>query len=255
MKGTARAARLTAAIASVGLLVACSSGVVDPAPVGSPGTPAGSSGARPGSTDAADPVGDEPTTEDHADLETPGTSSGPLTRRDFPTPRELGAGWSYRVDMGDAEEGYTGNRTPVLERDPAEVAMLAVPFGCPRPVDVPVPEHALEVDYTAADVSVVAVRASFGDPRTASRFFGARARLLHGCEGTVASGAEGVLVAEVRRLSATTLLNDRTPESDPWAELAVHDGDQVVLVAAGARLDSPPMTPSAVADLARAFRR
>jgi hypothetical protein len=193
--------------------------------------------------------------DDHPALETPGTSSGPLTRRDFPRPRELGPDWSYRVDMGDAEEGYTGNRTPVLERDPGEVAMLAVPFGCARPVDVPVPEHALEVDYTAGGVSVVAVRASFGDPRTASRFFGTRARLLRGCAGTVVSEAEGVLVDEVRRLSATALLNDRTPESDPWVELAVHDGDQVVLIAARSRLDSPPMTSDTVTDLARAFRR
>ena len=198
----------------------------------------------------------EPDDEDeHTDLETPGTSSGPLTRRDFPRPRALGRDWAYRVDMGDAEEGYSGNSTPVLERDPTEVAMLAVPFGCPRPVDVPVPEHALEVDYTAGDVSVIAVRASFGDPRTASRFFGTRARLLRGCAGTVAGRAEGVLVDVVRRLSATALLNDRTPYSDPWAELAVHDGDQVVLVAARTRLDSPPMTPDAVADLSQAFRR
>ena len=157
--------------------------------------------------------------------------------------------------MGDAEEGYTGNSTPVLERDPAEVAMLAVPFGCPRPVDVPVPEHALEVDYTAGGVSVIAVRASFGDPRTASRFFGTRTRLLRGCAGTVAGRAEGVLVDEVRRLSSTAMLNDRTPDSDPWAELAVHDGDQVVLVAAQTRLGSPPMTPDAVAGLSLAFRR
>ena len=198
----------------------------------------------------------EPDDEDgHAELETPGTSSGPLTRRDFPRPRVLGPSWSYRVDHGDAEEGYSGNSTPVLERDPTEVAMLAVPFGCPRPVDVPVPAHALEVDYTAGGVSVVAVRASFGDPRTASRFFGTRARLLSNCAGTVAGRAEGVLVDEIRRLSATALLNDRTPDSDPWVELAVHDGDQVVLVAAQTRLDSPPMTPDAVADLAHAFRR
>jgi len=198
----------------------------------------------------------EPADEaEHGELETPDTRSGPLTRRDFPRPRELGPGWSYRVDMGDAEEGYTGNSTPVLERDPTEVAMLAVPFGCPRPVDVPVPEHALEVDYTAGGVSVIAVRASFGDPRTASRFFGTRARLLRGCERTVTSEAEGMLVNQVRRLSSTALLNDRTPDSAPWAELAVHDGDQVVLVAAQTRLGSPPMTPDAVADLSQAFRR
>jgi len=197
----------------------------------------------------------EPDANGHGALETPDTSSGPLARRDFPRPRALGPGWSYRVDMGDAEEGYTGNNTPVLEREPSEVAMLAVPFGCPRPVDVPVPEHALEVDYTAGGVSVIAVRAAFADPRTASRFFGTRARLLRGCQGTVVSRAEGVLVDEVRRLSDTALLNDRTPHSDPWAELALHDGDQVVLVAARSRLDGPPMTSDSVADLVQAFRR
>lgn len=193
--------------------------------------------------------------EPAAAVETPGTRSGPLTRRDFPRPAELGAAWSYRVDPGDAEEGYTGNSTPVLERDPTEVAMLAVPFGCPRPVEVPVPRHALEVDYAAGGVTVVAVRASFGDPRTASRFFGTRARLLADCRGTVAGRAEGVLVREVRRPSATVLVNDRTPDSDPWTELAVHDADQVVLVAARTRLDRPPMTPDSVAALADAFRR
>lgn len=198
----------------------------------------------------------EPADEDHhAELETPGTSSGPLTRRDFPRPRELGTGWAYRVDMGDAEEGYAGNSTPALERDPTEVAMLAVPFGCPRPIDVPVPEHALEVDYTADGVFVVAVRASFGDPRTASRFFGTRTRLLRGCQGRAASEAEGVLVREVRRLSGTALLNDRTPDSDPWTELAVHDGDQVVLLAVQTRIDHAPMTAGTVADLVTAFRR
>ncbi|HEX4977395.1 MAG TPA: hypothetical protein VFV40_05970, partial [Nocardioides sp.] len=159
------------------------------------------------------------------------------------------------VDPGDAEEGYAGNDTPVLERDPAEVAMLAVPFGCPRPVDVPVPDHALEVDYTADGVSVVAVRAAFGDPRTASRFFGTRARLLRGCEDTAGSKAEGMLVREVRQLSATALLNDRTPDSDPWTELAVHDGDQVVLVAARSRFDASPLTPATVPSVVDAFRR
>jgi hypothetical protein len=99
------------------------------------------------------------------------------------------------------------------------------------------------------------VRASFGDPRTASRFFGTRTRLLTRCQGTVASEAEGVLVREVRRVSGTALLSDRTPDSDPWTELAVHDGDQVVLVAVGSRLDEPPLSPATVADVVRAFRR
>lgn len=232
----------------LGVLTACSSAEVPEASQEpQDDTPTGA---------AATPSTSPSTSQDtHDGLEVPDTSSGPLTRRDFPRPRELGAGWSYRVDAGDAEEGYAGNSTPVLERDPTEVAMLAVPFGCRRPVDVPVPQHALEVGYTVAGVPVIAVRASFGDPRTASRFFGTRARLLRGCERTVTSKAEGMLVREVRRVSATALLNDRTPDSDPWTELAVHDGDQVVLVAARTRLDQPPMTPAALTRLVRAFRR
>lgn len=258
MRGSTRAARRAAAIALVGVVSACSS--VEPsAPLQEPqdDTPSGAAATQSPSPDdaGADEPGSPSSQATHDGLEVPGTRSGPLTRRDFPRPRELGPGWSYRVDMGDAEEGYSGNSTPVLERDPTEVAALAVPFGCPRPVEVPVPDHALEVDYLVDGVSVIAVRASFGDPRTASRFFGTRARLLRGCAGTVVSRAEGPLVDRVRRLSATALLNDRTPDSDPWTELVVHDGDQVVLVAAGARLDSPPMSPDTVAGLVRAFRR
>lgn len=249
-----RTASQATAAALLGVLVtACSSPEAGP-DAADPATRADVPASSPTAATAEGPS--EPThDEGHDDLETPATSSGPLTKRDFPRPEELGPTWAYRVDMGDAEEGYTGNSTPVLERDPAEMAMLAVPFGCPRPVEVPVPEHALEVDYTANGTSVVAVRASFGDPRTASRFFGSRTRLLRGCQGIVASQAEGVLVDEVRRLSGTALLNDRTPDSDPWTELVVHDRDQVVLIAAQTRLDTAPMTPDDIATLTRAFRR
>lgn len=243
--------RAAAVVVAVALAAACTSLDAGPSAGGDDTVAA----VPASSATAATAEGPSEPNEGRAQLEVPDTSSGPLTRRDFPRPRELGPEWSYRVDPGDAEEGYAGNSTPVLERDPTEVAMLAVPFGCPRPVDVPVPEHALEVDYTAGGVSVIAVRASFGDPRTASRFFGTRARLLRGCEGTVAGKAEGILVREVRRLSDTALLNDRTPDSDPWVELAVHDGEQVVLVAARTRPDSEPMTPDDVADLSEAFRR
>lgn len=247
------------AFALVGVLTAaCTPGDVPEASQDpQDGTPTGPAATRlPAASDSdTDGPGATSSHATHDGLEVPDTSSGPLTRRDFPRPRELGPDWSYRVDRGDAEEGYAGNSTPALERDPTEVAMLAVPFGCRRPVDVPVPEHALEVDYTAGGVVVIAVRASFADPRTASRFFGTRARLLRGCQGAVAGRAEGVLVDQVRPLSDTALLNDRTPDSDPWAELAVHDGDQVVLVAARARLGRPPLTSDAAADLAQAFRR
>lgn len=57
------------------------------------------------------------------------------------------------------------------------------------------------------------------------------------------------------RLRDGVLLSDRTPQSDPWTELAVLDDDQVVLVAARTGLGRPPMTPSGARRLAALFRR
>lgn len=197
---------------------------------------------------------------DHADHghdapATSGTTSGPLTRRDFPRPRELGPGWSYDVDMGGPEDGFTGNGTPALERDPAELAMLAVPLGCARPVELPVANHALEVRYRADQIEVVTVRVAFDDVATARRFFRDRLGLLHDCQGRQVSEGEGVLVGTVRRISPTTAVNDRTVESDPWTELSVRDGAHVVLMAARAPLDRPPMTPTSIRSLTDALRR
>ena len=80
-------------------------------------------------------------------MDEPATTSGPLSKRSFPTPRQLGAGWRYAVDPGSAEEGYAGNGTPALARNPQEVVQTAVPLGCARARPMPAPAHALEVDY------------------------------------------------------------------------------------------------------------
>jgi hypothetical protein len=236
-------------VASV-VVASCTGGDDTPASAPSPSaTPLSGAAASPGETPSAEP-GPSPDR-----LQTPATSSGPLTRADFPRPRSLGAGWAYAVDPGDAEEGYLGNGTPALERDPVEVAQLAVPFGCTRPTELAVPDHALEVDYTAGDVSVIAIRAAFPDAPAARSFFGQRADLLRRCQGTTVNDAEGRLVGTVRRLGATAVLSDRTPDSDPWTELGLHDGDQVVLLAARTSLGAEPMTLTQARTLARAFRR
>ena len=193
--------------------------------------------------------------EEPAGLETPATSAGSLTRRSFPRPRTLGTGWRYAVDPGDAEEGYLGNGTPALERDPREIVQLAVPFGCARRFPMPRPAHALEVDYTARGVKVIAIRGEFGDPASAEAFFTGRAANLDRCRGHSGGQAIGTIVARTDRLGDGVLLSDRTPGSDPWAELAVLDGDQVVLVAAQTTLDRPPMTRAGARRLAILFRR
>jgi hypothetical protein len=188
-------------------------------------------------------------------MDRPATSSGPLSQDDFPRPRALGPGWAYSVDLGDAEEGYAGNGTPALARDPGEVVRLAVPLGCARPSVMPLPDHALEVDYTVGGTKVVAIRGEFEDVGTAERFFEARSANVRRCLGRSGGQALGPLVSTAEQVAHGVLLSDRTPESAPWTELALLDGDQVVLVAAQSRPGTPPMTGAGVDRLAEVFRR
>jgi hypothetical protein len=239
-RGLSRTAVLSLAVLA---LTACSGAdpVAEPSPAsGTP--PSGSTSPAP---EPEKPVG----------LETPATSAGSLTRRSFPRPHTLGTGWRYAVDPGDAEEGYLGNGTPALERDPREIVQLAVPFGCARRSPMPGPTHALEVDYTARGVKVIAIRGEFGDTASAEAFFTGRAANLDRCRGRSGGLAIGTIVARTDRLGDGVLLSDRTPGSDPWAELAVLDGDQVVLVAAQTTLDRPPMTRAGARRLVPLFRR
>jgi hypothetical protein len=196
-----------------------------------------------GSSDAPGPQG----------LETPAQRSGRLSRRDFPRPAALGAGWTYVVDPGDTEEGYLGNGTPALARDPGEVVQTAVPFGCPRRAPMPRPTHALEVDYASDGTKVIAIRSRFTDPATAQAFFTGRRANLRACVG-IDGGAMGPYVSDLRGYGARVLVNGRTQQSDPWTELAVLDGNAVVLVAAQSRTGDPPLDPGSVPTLARSFR-
>ena len=188
-------------------------------------------------------------------MRTPASTSGPLSQESFPTPKRLGAGWDYAVDPGDAEEGYLGNGTPALARDPHEMVQAAFPLGCPRKVRLPVPKHALEVDYSYHDTRVVAVRMSFVDQAQATGFYGGRNADLLTCHGRSGGSAVGVLVKNVTSVGDHAVLSDRTPDSDPWTELAVLDGPDVVLLAAQNRPGEPPLTPDRAQALAAAFRR
>lgn len=223
---------------------------------GNPGAePANQASPTPVETAAGNPSESSAASSEPEALSTPAKTSGTLSKRSFPRPRTLGTGWRYAVDPGDTEEGYLGNGTPALERDPQEVVQLAVPFGCARSATMPAPAHVLEVDYTADGVKVIALRGEFVDTAAAKAFFSGRAANLDRCRGRSASQAIGALVARTDRLGEDVLLSDRTPDSDPWAELAVLDGDQVVLIAAQTTLDRPPMTRTGARRLASLFRR
>jgi hypothetical protein len=216
-----------------------------------PETPSASASAEPTPTPSpsSTPTTDAPSP---GSLDTPATTSGPLSRASFPSPRRLGDGWRYAVDPGNGEEGYTGNGTPILARDPQEVLQTAVPFGCDRPAEMPAPRHALEVDYTWHGRPVIAVRSKFPDAAAASAFFGGRTRNLRACSGRSGSPAIGPLVTTVTSPSEDAVLSDRTPVSDPYTELAVLDRDTVVLLAARGR---NALSADQGSRLVEAFRR
>ena len=239
---------MVAAVVAATALVSCTAD--EPAARPAPATVSGrdSAEASPSASESSEPPGP-------GEMETPGTTAGELSRRSFPTPRQLGHGWKYSVDAGDAEEGYLGNGTPALERNPREVVAAAVPFGCPRAARMPTPAHALEVDYSAEGVKVIAIRADFGDDATARSFFEGRAESIRACEGRDGGQAIGVLVGSAHAWGDGVLVSDRTPRSDPWVELSMLDDDQVVLLAAQTTLDTPPVTNQQARRLARAFRR
>lgn len=159
------------------------------------------------------------------------------------------------MDPGDAEEGYRGNGTPALERDPDEVVMTAIPLGCARKDPLPRPTHVLEVDYRFRDTSVIALKLRFARDQDARTFHVHRRDNLRACQGRSGGHAIGVLVRTVRLLDRGAVLSDRTPDSDPWSEVAAFDGSEVVLLAARSRPDRPPLTTDRAPALAAAFSR
>ncbi|MCU0266001.1 MAG: hypothetical protein MUC45_07780, partial [Actinomycetia bacterium] len=127
-----------------------------------------------------------------------------------------------------------------LARDPHDVVALAVPLGCARRSDLPVPQHALEQTYaeTSSGAAGVAVRLRFADAATAMRFHADRLADLRACAAQPVSAALGG-AALVRDVSAPDAVTVRSVRVDPWADAAVAswvetatlDGTDVVLVA------------------------
>jgi hypothetical protein len=245
--------RLAAATVTVSLLAVagCSGGSGSSSPAATPSSP--SAATNPATPEAAEArtTADDPSAPTPGSMAKPATTSGPLSRRSFPTPQRLGPGWRYAVDPGHAEEGYAGNGTPALARDPREVLATAVPFGCARRAPMPAPTHALEVDYALHGAKVVAVRGSFTGPVEAKAFFDGRAANLTECAGRRGSAAIGRLVDAIARPDPHAIVSDRTPHSDPWRELAVLDGATVALLAVqGVR----PLSDAQTRQLVRLFR-
>lgn len=165
----------------------------------------------------------------HDRMSPPAERSGPLSGQDMPRPAALGHGWTFRVDDGSQEDGYAGNGTPTVQRDPSEVAGLAVPLGCVDRGHLPQPRWALETDYTHASTGTIGlvVRLRFATVSSASAFMKQRDAALAACAAQtsqVGPNSTG-LVQQLRTVVGLTV-STRTESGD------LHDGSAWTEVAA-----------------------
>ena len=158
---------------------------------------------------------------------TPAARSGDLGQEDLPLPQELGAGWQYRVDPGDAEEGYVGSGQPSIARDPASVVAAVTPLGC-RGVELPMPTNAVEVTYRDNQVPGVGLVMSFADTDASRTFFERHAQVLRDC--TTARRVDvRVMTDEADRFVSTR--TEQLGHTPTWAEAMKVSGNRVTLIA------------------------
>lgn len=181
------------------------------------------------------------------------TVSGPLGPEDMPDPQLLGEGWRFTVVDGDPHDtGFVSNDAATHERDPNEVAMLAVPFGCEQRDSTTMPaQFALDATYTDGTSAGIAIRLRFSDESQARRFIATRHRDLVACSRQAPAYDGRPTVPTVARVGSATVSERTEPAVDGhWAEIATRAGERDVLLVA--IQDMPPGAARAVArDLAR----
>ena len=161
------------------------------------------------------------------DSQTPSPRSGDLGQEDLPKPEELGEKWEYRVDHGNAEDGYVGSGEPAIARDPLSVVAAITPLGC-RPQRLPTPSRALEVTYQRGATPGVGMVLAFGSDDSAREFFDTHAATVSDC-------VEAARVdVEVLQASADAFVSSRTEQlgqTPSWVEAMTLNGDRITLVA------------------------
>jgi len=152
----------------------------------------------------------------------------------------LGSGWIARVDPGSAEDGYTGNGTPVVARDPQDLAQAILPIGCADAsvydARLPIAAHALEVDYQhrASGAHGVALALDFGSAAAAQRFVAAYTSALRGC--TAGPGGSMVVTVAAAPAGSFASVQKDSAFGTTWRELVTRTGAVVRMVAVeGAR--------------------
>lgn len=238
---------VVAALLAVATVAGCSGGTEPASPVTTESVvPSASPTAASGETalDAGDIDGD--TLEE---LAPEPTSAGPLHAGLMPEPEVLGPKWTFDVVDGDPhDEGFVSNDAATHQRDPADVAMLSVPFGCEQRSAAELPaNHVLDATYTDGSQRAVALRMRFDTAEMAARFLSARHADLVACAAQKPAYDGRPTVSEVGRKDGATV-SRRTEPGVPghWAEAAVEVGGGDVIVVA-----LPTLSPRDTAALAR----
>jgi len=167
---------------------------------------------------------------------TPGRTSGELGPTSMPLAAALGPRWTSRVDPGSTEDGYTGNGTSVVARDPRDVADALLPLGCASEsvyaTPMPVPKHALEADYAYKPTGAHAIGLvlEYADAASASRMVRLYTAALRRCR----AGAGGTMVVRVEQAPGAGLFASTQVDSvaqETWRELVAPAGRVVRLIA------------------------
>lgn len=236
-----RRALLAASAAVVAVALTACSGAAEPAASSTQPTPsASSSSAAPSPSETAPSASPtEPSSSASPSgfdrTATPATSAGPLSGAALPDPEVLGIGWVARIDPGSAEDGYTGNGTPVVERDPADLAQALLPIGCADAsvydARLPIAAHALEVDYAhrGSGAHGVALALDFGSAQTAQRFVAAYTGALRRC--TAGPGGSMVVTVAAAPAGSFASVQQDSAFGTTWRELVTRTGTVVRMVA------------------------
>jgi len=230
-----------AAVSGALLLSACSSSsetsaATSQAAFASSPTPSTSTSPPPSASPTPVPSSASPSATPLDRTATPGRTSGTLGPTSMPLAAALGPRWTSRVDPGSTEDGYTGNGTSVVARDPRDVADALLPLGCVSEAvyatPMPVPKHALEADYAykPTGAHAIGLLLEYADSATASRMVRLYTAALRRCR----AGAGGTMVVTVERAPGTGLFASRqvdTVAHETWRELVAPAGRVVRLIA------------------------
>jgi hypothetical protein len=185
---------------------------------------------------------------------TPAATSGSLKRASLPRAAVLGAGWRSRVDLGSTEDGYTGNGTPSVARDPNDTVVALRPIGCAEEsvyaVPLPLPRHALEVDYRHGPTGAngVGLALEFAGDADARRFFDIYTRSLALCRSGVGDTTRVTVLAAPGADAVATVTADPV-ERTTWRELVERSGRVVRLLAVEGARTPARAWPTVLAEL------